>query len=103
MITFKKHRFTAIRHNGATRVWDDAGWPEVYRDMYSEMQSAGSTYSKYNMLLCDGKMLIQENVSDAAYRYCCELDEEISAIRDFHARKHWPVLLEDPKETPSIG
>lgn len=85
-----KHRFTAIRHNGHTQVWDDVGWPQVFREMYTDMQSGGSTYSRFNMLLCDGRVIVTENVGDMAFNYCSEVDDALAAVRDSMMRKHRP-------------
>lgn len=97
-----KHRFTGIRYSGNTQVWADAGWPEVFRDMFSERQTGGSNYDGFNMLLCDGKILIAEKVQDLAWAYCRETDDLVANVRHRMLEKHWPPGHEPPKDAANL-
>lgn len=90
-LTFEKHRYTGIRDSGRAQTWDDAGWPQVFREIYREIMSAGSNYDRFNMLLLDGKVIMTTGLHDAAYNYCSEMDSALSAIRLEYALKHCPI------------
>jgi hypothetical protein len=103
-----KHRYTAIKASGRTRVWDDAGWPEVFRDIYAELMGDGSRRDGYTMLLADGKMVVEpietlNRVDDMVYEYCHETDLQLSMVRAAMMRKHWPHGEPPVEENNELG
>lgn len=103
-----KYRYTAIKASGRTRVWDDAGWPEVFRDIYAELVSDGSGRDGYTMLLADGNMVVEPvgtlyRVDNMAYDYCRETDIQLSMVRAAMMRKHWPHGEAPVEENNELG
>lgn len=64
-----KHDFTVIRRSGRPAFDRNVTYFSVLEDVYAEMLGAGSTWDAPEMLLMDGKLVIDGGLADVAHDY----------------------------------
>ena len=92
----KSDRFTIIRYSGrADNCKDGADYFSILDTVYLEHSSAPGDWDAPNMLLRNGKIVIEGKLHDLAWKYCRDrqqaMDEAATAVRD----KHLPAWLKE--------
>ena len=77
----KKHPiYTIIRESGRTEVYGDRYYLWILNAVGYEYMSAGRNWDRPNMLLMNGKIVVEHGLADLAWNYmekCRELREEM--------------------------
>lgn len=74
----EKKRFTIIRESGRAEFSDTAGYLDILDKVSIEYNSAGGGWDRPNMLLLNGKVVIESGLSEIAWNYG-ERRRELSA------------------------
>lgn len=64
-----KERFTIIRESGRCEFFDTAGYLDILDKVSVEYNSAGGNWDRPNMLLLNGKVVIDSGLSELAWRF----------------------------------
>lgn len=82
-------RWTIIRDSGNTQIEPGEGstamvgakrsYLDILQMVYVDMMSGGSVYDRPNMLLADGKIVVQSDLSKLAYKYGTARKDAIDA------------------------
>ena len=64
-----KHNFTVIRDSGRTSWHGDTEYRAVLDLVYADFRTAGSNWDAPNMLLMDGKVVVESGFADMAWKY----------------------------------
>lgn len=83
------------------KVWrkpTETGYFGVLRDIYVEMQGAGSQWDAPWKLLMDGNMVVPSKLNDIAYSFCKASDEARWAAAAKVQDAHCPVWLPQPEK-----
>ena len=64
-----KHNFTVIRDSGRTSWHGDTEYRAVLDLVYADFRTAGSNWDAPNMLLMDGKVVVESGFADMASKY----------------------------------
>ena len=64
-----KHNFTVIRDSGRTSWHGDTEDRTVLDLVYADFRTAGSNWDAPNMLLMDGKVVVESGFADMAWKY----------------------------------
>lgn len=90
-------KWTVIRCSGAAETFwgpDEHGasgkrdYLDVLNHVYNDMVAGGSTYDRPNMLLSDGKVVIDSGLTDLAYAYGTDLRNAYEHARNTTGTKH---------------
>lgn len=65
----EKQRFTVIRESGRCEFFDTAGYLDILDKVSIEYNSAGGGWDRPNMLLLNGKVVIESGLSEIAWDY----------------------------------
>jgi len=95
----KPDRYTIIRYSGrADNCKDGADYFSVLESVFLEHSSAPGDWDAPNMLLLNGKIVVDHHLHDLAWKYCRErlrvIDEAAAAVRE----KHFPAWLKESEE-----
>lgn len=83
------------------KVWrrpTETGYFGILRDVYTEMQGAGSQWDAPWKLLMDGNMVITERLKDVAWEFCKAHDEARWAAAARVEAAHRPHWLPQPEK-----
>lgn len=83
----KKHPiYTIIKESGRTGVYGDRYYLDILNAVGHEYMSAGGNWDRPNMLLMNGKIVVESGLADLAWNYmekfrelCEEMDRTIAA------------------------
>lgn len=90
-------KWTIIRRSGAASTeWgpDEHGasgkkdYLDILNLVYNDMMGGGSNYDHPNMLLSDGKVVIESGLTDLAYAYGIDLRNAYEHARNTTGTKH---------------
>ena len=65
----KELNYTIIKKSGRTEWMPETTYREVLSRVYLEYLSAGSNWDRPNMLIVNGKVVVESGLADAAWAY----------------------------------
>lgn len=91
----KKHNYTVIRENGRSEFFPESEYFSILANIAAEHMSAGSNWNRPNMLLMDGKVVVEKGLADLAYKFNRYRNEKQAECEADVAEKFTPEWLKE--------
>lgn len=97
-----KHNFTVIRKSGRTSWHGDTEYRTVLDLVYADFRTAGRNWDAPNMLLMDGKVVVESGFADMAWKYGERRRELFLGLEEAIEAEFTPDWL-DPQDARRTG
>ena len=97
-----KHNFTIIRYSGHTSWHGDTEYRAILDLVYADFRTAGRNWDAPNMLLMDGKVVVESGFADMAWKYGERRRELFLGLEEAIEAEFTPDWL-DPQDARRTG